>query len=470
MKAFRTVGAQLFAALVLVGLIALATTYLIVVPTLDRQLVSSRLDELERGAVSVTAGVTSVSPTLLQTYVEDEASVVDARIVVFERFGPPLELLVRADSLRAGTAAIRRDKIALEAASAERLTRGTLTRNGVRRAELAVPVPGTAQVVLLSSSLSDAKRSVASVRRQLLAAALPSLLIALAIGLLGARRLTRRIRRLERAADRIAAGSFEEPVEDEEADEIGELARSFERMRIRLSQLDEARRGFIANASHELRTPIFALSGSLELLAEEEMDEPSRREFVETMSEQVARLTRLAAALLDLSRLDAGRLDLTLQPLALAPLAETLKNEFEAVADLSGHPLSLSIEGAPIVEADEQRVLQIGRILLENALVHTPRGVPVKVRVKEGGQIGLLIVEDAGPGIPGDYQERVFERFFRVEGERSTGSGLGLAIAREWATRMNGAVTLESAPGATLFTLELPLAPAERQSSEPVSD
>jgi len=461
MRALRSVSGQLITALVVLVLVALATSYLVVVPTLDHKLVSNRLDELERSASGIAVGVSSGDDFFLQTRVESGASALDVRIVVFQKLGPPLQLAVLADSLRTSSSAIETDRITLDAARSGQLTRGTVNRNGTERAEVAVPISGTSELVLLSGSLSEAKQSVEAVRKQLLIAAIPSLLIALAIGLLGARQLTSRIRRLERGADRIAAGSFEQPIEDEGEDEVGQLARSFERMRQRLAQLDEARREFIANASHELRTPIFALSGSLELLAEEEMDEAKRREFLETMRGQVERLKRLATALLDLSRLDAGKLDLMPQPLALAPLAESLRREFEAAAELSEHPLSISKQAETIVEADEQRTLQIGRILLENALVHTPQGVSVSVGSAEEDGRGLLIVEDGGQGIPADKQERVFERFFRLEGEKSSGSGLGLAIAREWARRMNGDLTLESQPGATRFVLLLPLAKSD---------
>ena len=461
MRTLRSVSGQLITALVALVLVALATSYLVVVPTLDHQLVSNRLDELQHSASGIAEGVASGESDFLQPRVENSASALDVRIVVFGELGPPLPLVVLADSLRASPSTIETDRVALAAAKSRRIERGTLNRGGTERAEVAVPIPRTSEVVLLSGSLGEAKQSVEAVRKQLLIAAIPSLLIALAIGLLGARQLTSRIRRLERGADRIAAGSFEQPIDDEGDDEVGQLARSFERMRQRLAQLDEARREFIANASHELRTPIFALSGSLELLAEEEMDEANRREFLETMRAQVERLRKLATALLDLSRLDAGKLDLMPQPLALAPLAESLRREFEAAAELSEHPLSISTQTETTVEADEQRTLQIGRILLENALVHTPQGTFVSVGSAEGDGRGLLIIENSGQGIPVERQERVFERFFRLEGEKSSGSGLGLAIAREWARRMNGELTLESQPGVTRFVLSLPLAKSE---------
>ncbi len=461
MRVLRSLSGQLITALVVLVLVALATSYLVVVPTLDNQLVSNRLDELQRSTSGIVGAVASGDDLFLQSRVENSASALDVRIVVFQELGPPLQLFVMADSLRASPSAIKRDRIALDAAESGRLARGTVNRSGTERAEVAVPISGTSELVLLSGSLSEAKQSVEAVRRQLLFAAIPSLLIALAIGVLGARRLTSRIRRLERGADRIAAGSLEQPIEEEGEDEVGQLAQSFERMRQRLAQLDEARREFIANASHELRTPIFALSGSLELLTEEEMDETNRREFLETMRGQVERLKKLATALLDLSRLDAGKLDLIPRPLALAPLAESLRHEFEAAAELSGHPLSISTQTETIAEADEQRTLQIGRILLENALIHTPQGTSVSVGSAEEGGRGLLIVEDSGQGLAVDGQERVFERFFRLEGEKSSGSGLGLAIAREWARRMNGDLTLESQPGETRFVLSLPLSKSE---------
>jgi signal transduction histidine kinase len=455
-RILRGVVGKLVAALVVLVFIALAINYLIVVPRLKQELVNNRLNRLQSSAETIAVTALRGNPDFLQLRAEDTASTLDARVVVFQILGPPLKLLVLADSLRTGTAAIENDPVALLAARAGRIERGTVSRAGGKRAEVAVPVPLTDDIVLVSGTLNEATKSVETVREQLLVAAVPALLIALAIGLIGARGLTARIRRLERAADRIAAGSFDEPVVDVSRDEVGQLARSFECMRQRLAQLDSARKEFIANASHELRTPIFALSGSLELLSEEEMDEASRREFLETMRSQVERLQKLAAVLLDLSRLDAGKSEMTIQPLALAPLAEALRNEFEAAAELSGHRLRSAIESDAVVGGDEQRVLQIGRVLVENALVHTSKGVSVSIGTAESDGYGQLIVEDDGRGIPAEEQERVFERFARLEGEQSSGSGLGLAIAREWARRMHGDLTLESKPGATRFTLSLP--------------
>ena len=112
----------------------------------------------------------------------------------------------------------------------------------------------------------------------------------------------RRIRRLQQAADAIGRGRFDEPIVDDGDDELGDLARGFDRMRVQLGQLDGARKEFIANASHELRTPLFSLGGFVELMTDEELDEVTRSEFLVTMREQVDRLAKLATDLLDLSR------------------------------------------------------------------------------------------------------------------------------------------------------------------------
>jgi signal transduction histidine kinase len=267
----------------------------------------------------------------------------------------------------------------------------------------------------------------------------------------------RRIRRLERAADRIAGGRLDEPVLDRGSDELGQLAAAFERMRQRLAHLEYARREFIANASHELRTPIFALGGFLELLDDPDVDPQTRAEFLATMQVQVERLTKLATELLDLSRLDAGQLRIESETVDLATLAEALAAEFTAMARAGDHPLAVEVASEPpVAQADEQRVLQVGRVLVENALRHTPPGTPVRIRVASEAGRALLSVQDEGSGIPEEHAEDIFDRFYRLDGNLASGSGLGLAIARELAYAMGGTVELESKPGRTTFSLRLP--------------
>ena len=174
------------------------------------------------------------------------------------------------------------------------------------------------------------------------------------------------------------------------------------------------------------------------------------------MRSQVERLTKLSTDLLDLSRMDAGQLRVEREPVDLSSVVATLARELEHVAEASGHVLDTERDGSAWCTADEERVLQIGRALVVNGLVHTPAGTRLVVRSRRRGSRAQLEVADNGPGIPPEKREAVFERFYRVEGGVASGSGLGLAIAREVARLMDGGVRLESAPGRTVVTLDLP--------------
>jgi signal transduction histidine kinase len=226
-------------------------------------------------------------------------------------------------------------------------------------------------------------------------------------------------------------------------------------MRLQLASLDRARRDFIANASHELRTPLFSLGGFLELLAGEELDARTRAEFLTETREQVSRLQKLATDLLDLTRLDAGRLAVASESFDLASVGELLETEFSPRASSTRHVLQLQATTPAPALGDEERVLQVGRILVENALLHTPRGATVSLVVESDNEHARLSVVDDGPGIPAGEREHVFERFFRLDGTVAAGSGLGLAIARELAELMRGRIELESGNGTTRFTLVL---------------
>jgi signal transduction histidine kinase len=365
----------------------------------------------------------------------------------------PVYLRVVGDSLQLGQTLVN-DPIAQRAAEHHQIERGVVKRNGTSFGEAAYPWGN--RILLVSAPVEDALDTVGLVERRLLLAGLIALAAAALVGFALARIFSRRIRRLERAADRIAGGSFDEPVVDGGADELGELAGAFDDMRKRLAALEHARREFIANASHELRTPIFALGGHIELLTDEEVDDRMRREFLEEMRVQVVRLTKLATDLLDLSRLDAGRLRVELAPVDLGEVAGSLAGEFGGVGRGSDHILLAGGDEPVLARADEERVRQIGRILLENAIVHTPAGTEVHVGADGGAETVTLHVEDNGPGIGPEHQAHVFERFYRAEGALAAGSGLGLAIAAELAAVMGGEIDLESRPGRTVFTLRLP--------------
>ena len=456
-------GIRVKLALALLAIVggALLTAYAIVVPSLERRLVAAKLDQQESDAKALAvlyASREAQNNLRLGDFVDGADFVSNSRVVVFAVEGPPGAQLLRslADSSAVGGAEIEKDSTALAAAKAVMTVRARARHEGREYAEVAVPLLTAGNVMLLSSSISDQLATVALVKRRLLYATAAALLIAFVLGFAVAAIHARRLGRLQRAADRIAEGAFDEPVVDDGADEVGQLAGSFDRMRIQLAQLDLARKEFVANASHELRTPLFSLAGFLELLADEDLDEKTRSEFLATTRAQVDRLTTLTTDLLDLSRMDAGRIRIEHEEVGLAEVVRVVAEEFGALADASGHTLLAEADDDAWALADEERVQQIARALTGNALVHTPAGTVVRLRVERRGARVALVVEDDGPGIPPEHLGRVFQRFYRVEGGLASGSGLGLAIARELAGRMGGTVTAVSRPGATAFTLELP--------------
>ncbi len=458
-------GIRVKLALALLGIVggALLAAYAIVVPSLEQRLVDAKLDQQQSDAEALAVNYASLEAQnnlRLDGFVDGAGFVSNSRVVVFAVAGSPDKqaLLSLADSSAGGGPGIERDTTALTAAREVRVVRARVRHEGREYAEVALPVGllSAGDVMLLSGSLSDQLATVELVKRRLLYATVAALLIAFVLGFAVATIHARRLGRLQRAADRIAEGAFDEPVVDTGADEVGQLAGSFDRMRIQLAQLDRARKEFVANASHELRTPLFSLAGFLELLADEDLDEKTRGEFLATTRSQVDRLTKLATDLLDLSRMDAGRIRIEREEVGLAEVARVVAEDLGALADASGHTLVVDVDDDAWVLADEERVQQIARALAGNALVHTPAGTTVRLRVERRGDRVVLIVVDDGPGIPPEHLDRVFQRFYRVDGGQASGSGLGLTIARELAGRMGGTVTVASRPGATAFTLELP--------------
>jgi signal transduction histidine kinase len=311
------------------------------------------------------------------------------------------------------------------------------------------------RVAVYSRDFTDVQDTVAFVRNRVLIATAGALLIALLGGYLVASRLARRVGRLERAAREVARGRYVEPLPVTSKDELGQLTDTFNRMQQQLRRVDVARKEFIATASHELRTPIFSLGGFVELLQDEDLDEDTRREFLDTMSEQVERLQKLSVNLLDLSQLDSGSVELHTEPVDLAELTRSIASEFHP--RLADHQTELRLDvddAGPSACCDRERVAQIMRILLDNALRHTPEGTDVTVSANRYNGAAELTVADTGPGLPAGARGKVFERFYT--GDAGRGAGLGLAIARELAERMDGRLVLSTEDDRTAFTLELP--------------
>ena len=450
---------------------AFGAIYFIVVPQLEQNLKERRLASLEADAKAskpVLEGLVlgEVSTRALERRVRSVADSTDARLTFLNwdvlPDGPQTGLLnldfyAIFDS-REERAFPRNDALTRRALRTRHQQRAFQTFKGQEIGMVVQPLLNEGEpeaAVIYSIDLEDVAATVAFVRDRVLLATGAALLIALLGGWLVAGRLARRVRRVEHAAAEVARGRYIDPLPVDSEDELGQLTRTFNRMGEQLRELDVARKEFIATASHELRTPIFSLGGFVELLQDEDLDEDTRREFLDTMAEQVARLQKLSVDLLDLSRLDAGSVQLQTEPVDLSELARSIVGEFRPA--LAEHHTELAVDvpqTGPEARCDRERVAQIMRILLDNALRHTPEGTDVTVRAHRDNGAAEVTVADTGPGLPASAGGKVFERFYT--GDAARGAGLGLAIARELAERMDGRLTLRSAPGNTRFTLELP--------------
>jgi signal transduction histidine kinase len=264
---------------------------------------------------------------------------------------------------------------------------------------------------------------------------------ALALGLvqLLAHGMTFPLREMVAAAQAMARGDYSRRVTATSRDEVGELARAFNSMARELEEVDRVRRDLVANASHELRTPIGALRARLENLVDG-VEQPSRDALEEALG-QVERLGSLVEQLLDLSRLESGTVPLERESVSAERLLADIASEWRSRAEAQA--VHLAVSTAPdelMLDVDERRMHQVLGNLVANAIRHSPPNADVLVRASAVNGHARIEVTDDGPGIPADEAERVFERFYRSDRARSGdegGAGLGLAIAR-WIVELHG--------------------------------
>jgi two-component system, OmpR family, sensor kinase len=446
--------------------LAIAALYLYVAPGLQTRLIGEKLSGLAAAARRDSAGVarTVGAPDplrVIKARVDSAALASGARVTLLSvsmavRPGGP-QLSPLADSTNPSATETLRFPTAYRAVRSGALGTGTEGTGSGTFGEAAYPLAyqgRIARVIVYSDPVSDIVRNVTIVRHEILVAGAIALLLALVGGYLVARALAQRVKRLERAAKRVAAGEFERPIRISSRDELGQLAKAFNDMQRQLAQLDLARKKFIATASHELRTPIFSLSGFVELLEDEDLEPETRRRFLDQVKAQVERLRKLSVNLLDLSRLESGSLELRPEHVDLGELTRSVSGEFEPTLAQHDSHLELRLARRVDVQCDPVRLAQIMRILIDNALTHTPAGTQIVVTAaREDGHVRLAVRDD-GRGIEPQAVGRIFEPFYTADDAQ--GSGLGLAIASELAERMEGRLSVRSARGETIFTLELP--------------
>ena len=277
---------------------------------------------------------------------------------------------------------------------------------------------------------------------------------------LTSRRMLRSVRTLTSAARRMGGGDLSQRVPAEGRDEIGELARTFNAMADGLESAERQRRNMVADAAHELRTPLSNIRGYVEAVRDGVLE--SDPETLATIHQQVLYLTDLVDDLRLLAETEASDFGLNREPGSLFEIVRTSVEGVRARAEARGVVLEIDLPAeSPSLEFDRTRISQVVGNLLDNAIRHTPPGGTVTASVCVRPAVATVSVADTGEGIPAEITPFVFERFYRVDPSRSRstgGAGLGLTIARQLVEAHGGSIRVQSAAGeGTTITFDLPL-------------
>ena len=328
-----------------------------------------------------------------------------------------------------------------------------------------VPVRAAGRVIgtmHVARPLSSLEAQVRHLRWVVAWATLVALVIAAGLGVPLARSIAGPVQEMQRVAGALAAGRLGERVPVRTQDEVGALARSLNFMASELERMEVTRRAFVADASHELRTPVANLAVAIEALKTLiDRDPGQARAAAHDLEREVDRLRELVEHLLDLSQVESGRVQLRLEPVTVSEVIERAVQPFRARAEQAG--IALSVETSPRlprVRADADRTVQVLTNLLDNALKFTPQAGRVTVRASDRRGHVLIGVADTGPGIPEAELPHIFDRFHKVDKARPAGrggAGLGLAIAKRLVEAQGGIIMVESREGAgSQFIVALP--------------
>jgi signal transduction histidine kinase len=283
--------------------------------------------------------------------------------------------------------------------------------------------------------------------------------LALVLSFVIALRATRVLRRLANASSLLAQGALTEPVPVQRSDELGQLARAFNTMAVRLGELDRMKEQVYSHVSHELRTPLTSIREATHLLADHVAGPlaPRQERLVTIINESTERLLRLVNRILDVSRLRAGLQPIERRPVRLGTVAARALRELRAEADAAGVRIDRIGNGTdPQVLGDEERLVEVVMNLLSNAIKASAEGGTVRVEVDYEASRAHLVVADDGCGMPRDVLAQIFNPYVQAPGA-SAGTGLGLAIVKSIVEAHGGDVAVESEPGrGSRFTVRLP--------------
>ena len=280
--------------------------------------------------------------------------------------------------------------------------------------------------------------------------------------------LARPIKGLVAASKRFGRGEFDVRVsENNNCDEIDELAASFNNMATSLQQQEELSRDFVANVSHELKTPMTSIRGFVDGMLDGTIPQEKHKQYLKIISEEVGRLSRLVMSMLDVAKIQAGELVITPAPFDLVEVIARVLISFETQINHKKLEMDVELADDLIVNGDSDYIHRVVYNLVDNAIKFVNEGGTLTIRAEKDGSMGQFLIRNTGSEIPAEDLPHVFDRFYKVDRSRSkdrTGAGLGLYIVKSIVNLHGGDISVRSFRGETEFAFSIPLAP--RQSGD----
>jgi signal transduction histidine kinase len=407
----------------------------------------------------------SLPPERLQTLLEQVAEVAGEQGVRVLVLGAQGEVRLDSEKEWERTQLVL-DKAARKTVAPGRI-QGTFQAPGSRRVRRWIFVgqvmPRGQTVLFASPRLRILGWFAENLLSPLLRAGAVALVLSILLALLVSRSVAAPLRRVAAAAEAIAQGETGTRAQVSGPTEVRALADAFNMMADRVEAARQSQRDFVANVSHELKTPLTSIQGFSQALFDGTAATPeSTDRAARVIHEEAERMRRMVDELLTLARFDAGQMVMAQDPVEIGPLLRGCVERLTPQAQTAEVALELDVPERLFVTGDADRLAQVFANLLNNAIAHTPPGgkVTVTARGVDEEHAAEVTVTDTGKGIPADEIPRIFERFYQVDKarRRSRGAGLGLAITKEIVEAHGGSITAESVMGlGTRFTIQLPI-------------
>ena len=400
-----------------------------------------------------------------------EAQAVGGRLLLLDAEG-----LVVADTAKEGKWVGQRLRILPSDADLRSLWRTPLGRHrspdGQEFLYITVEIPTrerlspsrpVARYLALAIPAREVRRTWRELAPSLMGVGLLALIASVVVGFFLSRSITGPLEAMTVASEEMARGRYEQEIPVEGQDEVARLARAFNAMAREVARAHRMQRDFVANVSHDLKTPLTAIQGFAQALLDGTAgDEEAYRKSARIISEEAERMNRLIRDLLELARLESGQIAMAREPVDLLEVLSSCAETFALQAEQKEISLALRLPPTlPQIQGDAHRLEQAFTNLLDNAFKYTPAGGTVELAAYQTSEGKVeVVVADTGVGIPPEDLPRIFERFYRVDKARTGagGTGLGLAIVKEIVQAHGGRITAASQEGrGTRFTVTLPV-------------